>query len=125
MKKTIIFYVLCLITAVLFFKCFFLVNKPTSYVAPIYNTMNVILGTQTKGRTDVIIKINNDFSEIPKSKNVLNKTIEGKVNSLDILIKKDFKNEIKDIMLDVYYTKTSLYHMMKKMKKILRKKHEN
>lgn len=35
------------------------------------------------------------------------------------------ENEIKDIMLDVYYTKTSLYHMMKKMKKILRKKHEN
>ena len=35
------------------------------------------------------------------------------------------EKEIKDIIMEVYYTKTSLYRMMKKMKKILRKKNEN
>ena len=99
MKKTIIFYLLCILTGFLFFNSLFLINKARSYITPIYNTMNVILDEQKNHPEDIIIKINDNYSEIPNSKNVLNKVIDGKVNSLDVLIKKDFKNKIKDIII--------------------------
>ena len=99
MKKTVIFYFLCLITVFLFFCSLFLINKAKPYITPIYNTMNVILDVQKNSPEDIIIKINDNYSELPNSKNVLNKTITGKVNSIDILIKEGFKNKIKDIVV--------------------------
>ena len=35
------------------------------------------------------------------------------------------ENETKDIIREVYYSKTPLYHFVKNVKKILRKKNEN
>lgn len=99
MKKTVIFYFLCLITFFLFCNVLFLINKPKPYIAPIFNSMNVILETQTTAPTDVIINVNSNYSEIPKSKNVLNKSIDGKIETLEIFVNKNFKNEIKNIVI--------------------------
>ena len=35
------------------------------------------------------------------------------------------EDEIKQIMLDIYYSKTHLYHIIRKAKKFLRKSYEN
>lgn len=112
MKKTVIFYLLCLITAALFLNSLFAVLKlknPISILAPVYNSMNVIIETETKNPSDIILKADNDFTSVPPSKNMLNKSLEGKIKTLDIFVKEDFKNEIKSIVifndLKLYYFK--------------------
>lgn len=103
MRKTIIFYGLLLLTFVLFIHSIFvslgLIKTPVTIYAPLYNKMNVILETEINNPEDIILKINDEYNSIPKSKNVLNKSITNKVKTLDILISDDFKNKIESIVI--------------------------
>ena len=103
MRKTIIFYGLLLLTFVLFIHSIFvslgLIKTPVTIYAPLYNKMNVILETENNNPEDIILKINDEYNSIPKSKNVLNKSITNKVKTLDILISDDFKNKIESIVI--------------------------
>ena len=103
MRKTIIFYGLLLLTFVLFIHSIFvslgLIKTPVTIYAPLYNKMNVILETEINNPEDNILKNNEEYNSIPKSKNVLNKSITNKVKTLDILISDDFKNKIESIVI--------------------------
>lgn len=102
MKKNTVFYILCVVCTFLFllvFSKFLHIKAPQNLFPPAFNTMNIILETKTNHPTDILAKINESYYDIPVSKNLLNRTIKTKVNSFDILVKKDFKNEIKNIVI--------------------------
>lgn len=65
----------------------------------VYNKMNIILETETKNVDDIILKVNKEFYSIPNSKGLLNKTIYEKADNISILVNKNFKNEIKNIVI--------------------------
>lgn len=65
----------------------------------VYNKMNIILETETKNVDDIILKVNKEFYSIPNSKGLLNKTVYEKANNISILVNKNFKNEIKNIVI--------------------------
>lgn len=113
MKKTVIFYILVIFFLALIF---FQGKAPDTVVSPKYNKMNVILETKVNEPTDILLKVNDYFYDVPKSKNVLNKTLKDPVKTLDILIKEDFKNEIKGI---VFFNelKTNYYQDFSKFQK--------
>lgn len=112
-NKNFVFWGLVLITVLLFFNgaiaLLFSGIKTYPVFPPVYNRMNVILETKTKNPDDIILKINNDYFSIPASKNLLNKVMEGKTDSIDILVNREFKEEIKSIVifndLKVHYYK--------------------
>ena len=99
MKKTVIFYFLCIITLFLFIIALHKTNKVKPYITPVYNTMNIVINTQTTAPTDIIVKSNDEYSEISKSRNIINKTLKRKIKTLDILINDNFKNKIEDIII--------------------------
>lgn len=65
----------------------------------IYNKMNIILETETKNIDDIVLKVNEGFYSIPNSKGLLNKTVYEKADNISILVNKNFKNEIKNIVI--------------------------
>ena len=94
-KKNYIFYGL-LVSFFIFLlislnNVFKLKNPIYPIFSPIYHSMNVILETKNNNPEDIIIKVNDEYTSIPQSKNVLNKSIQGKANSIDLLINKNFK----------------------------------
>ncbi len=105
MKKTFLFYILCLITAVLFINSLFGVFNSKSaksslgIFSPVYNVLNVVVDTAPTNPDDIIIKVNGNYFDVPKSINVLNRTIRGKVDSIDILISKSFKDKTDGITI--------------------------
>lgn len=112
-KKNYIFYGL-LVSFFIFLlislnNVFKLKNPIYPIFSPIYHSMNVILETKNNNPEDIIIKVNDEYTSIPQSKNVLNKSIQGKANSIDLLINKNFKNKIDGIIifndLKVHYFK--------------------
>ena len=99
MKKTVIFYLLCLTVIYCFVVLFLRLNIEKSYVTPIYNRMNIVINTRTNKPTDIIIKNNETYIGIPKENKIINKEITGKSYNLEIFVNEDFKNEIKDIVI--------------------------
>lgn len=90
-KKTIIFYLLI----VLALCC--LVFNWKKYEPD--NIINVIIETNRVNNDDILIKYDNKYFIPPQFNNVLNQTINKKINSLDILINDNFKNKIKSIVI--------------------------
>ena len=64
----------------------------------VYNKVNIILETETKNIDDIVLKVNEGFYSIPNSKGLLNKTVYEKADNISILVNKNFKNEIKNII---------------------------
>ena len=65
----------------------------------VYNKVNIILETETKNIDDIVLKVNEGFYSIPNSKGLLNKTVYEKADNISILVNKNFKNEIKNIVI--------------------------
>lgn len=103
-NKTYIFFGLFILTVLLFIISFLnlLNSKRPLYkiFPPVYNNMNIIL--ETKGEVlpdDILIKANENYYTLAKSRNLSNNTLHGKIETLDLVINKNFKGEIKDIIV--------------------------
>lgn len=98
-KKTIIFYLLIILAL-----CCFIFNWK-NYEPK--NTINIILETTRENDNDILIKYNGKYFIPPQFNNVLNQTINEKVNSVDILINENYKNKIKSIVI---FNDTKMYY---------------
>lgn len=102
-NKTYIFWGLAALVVFLFvlvIKNILPSNLPKYPVFPtVYNAVNVILDTKTNNNDDIILKVNDEYYSVPNSKELLNKTIKYKTDKISILVDKNFKNEIKNIVI--------------------------
>lgn len=90
-KKTIIFYLLIILAL-----CCFVFNWKNYEPS---NLINVIIETNRKNNDDILIKYNNKYFIPPQFNNVLNQTINEKIDSLEILVNNNFQNKIKSIII--------------------------
>ena len=63
------------------------------------NLINIIIETKVENNDDILLKIDDKYYIPPQFNNVLNQTINKKINSAEILIKQNFKNKIKNIVI--------------------------
>lgn len=99
MKKSLVFYFLCLLIVVSTIYSFINAKSFKPYIFPVFNTMNVIVDTKINSPDDILIKINDTYSTFPVSKGILNKPIYGKADSIDILVKENYGNKIENIVV--------------------------
>ena len=98
-KKLIIFYLLIILT--LFSLLFTWKNCKSD------NLVNVILETKIEKNNDILLKVDNNFFTFKQFNNVINQTISKDFSSLELLIKENYKKEIKSI---VVFNDTKMYY---------------
>lgn len=64
-----------------------------------YNLINVIVETKIQNSDDILLKLDDKYYSFKQFDNVLNQTIKNKVESIELLINKNHKNKIKNIIV--------------------------
>jgi len=97
--KKIYFYLLLALTFLCLF-CTWIKFEDKNYI-------NVIIETEIKNKDDVLLKTDNEYFIPPQFNNVLNQTIDKKINSLEVLVDKKYKNKIKSFVI---FNNITMYH---------------
>lgn len=99
MKNKIFFYIFLILT----FLCliFTWVNFENK------NLINIIIETKIENNDDILLKIDDEYYIPPQFNNVLNQTINRKINSAEFLVNKKFKNKIENIVI---FNDVEMYH---------------
>ncbi len=102
MKKSLLFYFLCLLTVFAFIVGIFFIPEQKVHAnlyAPIYNNIDVNINTYNSKNLEAYLLSDNSLYSMTTKKNTLYGTIRGKTNSLYIVLNSDDVDCIKEIVL--------------------------